>query len=243
MTTYPEVNWFGFDRQDGTVLFFNYVNSLCSAQAVVLDYGAGRGEYFEDDRCDYRRNLRVLRGKVAKVVGVDVDDAIFSNKAVDETHLIEPNAPMPFGDASLDLILADWVFEHIPDPRAMVAEFKRVLKPGGYVCARTPNKFGYIALGARLIPESLHGSVLNIVQPARKEIDVFPKFYRMNTKCDLAEAFDADDFELLTFCADPSPSYAGESAILLHMFRVLHLIVPEPMKSVRLVFARKRTGN
>ncbi len=240
MTSYPEVKWFGFDRLDGTVLFFNYVNSLCFPQAVVLDYGAGRGEYFEDDECNYRRNLRVLKGKVAKVVGVDVDDAIFSNKAVDETHLIGGDGRLPFADASLDIILADWVLEHIVEPPAMVAEFKRVLKPGGYVCARTPNKFGYISLAARFIPESLHDFVLNFVQPGRKDIDVFPKFYRMNTKGDLLNAFRPADFDLLTFCADAAPSYAGGSAILARLFEFLHLIIPEPLKSVRLVFARKR---
>ncbi|MGO9389118.1 class I SAM-dependent methyltransferase [Rhodoblastus sp.] len=240
MALYPEVKWFGFDRVDGTIMFFNYVNSLCFAEAIVLDYGAGRGEYFHDDECDYRRNLRILRGKVAKVIGVDIDKAIYANKAVDETYLISPDGRIPLNDASLDIILADWVFEHIADPASIVAEFKRVLKPGGYICARTPNKFGYIALGARVIPESFHNFVLKIVQPERKEDDVFPKVYMMNTRYDLSKVFATEEFDLLTFCSDAAPSYAGNSAILLHLFKLIHIFMPEPLKTIRLVFARKR---
>ena len=185
MSAFPEVKLLGFDRVDGTILFFNYVNSLCFQEAVVLDYGAGRGEYFNDDACTYRRDLRVLKGKVAKVIGADVDTAVFSNKAVDETCLIKTDGHVPLDDASLDIILADWVFEHIADPSAMVTEFKRLLKPGGWICARTPNKFGYVALASRLVPEALHDFVLKIAQPARKEQDVFPTLYLMNTRDDL----------------------------------------------------------
>ena len=242
MSAFSEVKWFGFDRVDGTILFFNYVNSLCFPQAVVLDYGAGRGEYFQDDACEYRRNLRVLKGKVAKVIGADVDRAVFSNKAVDETCLIKPDGAVPLDDASQDIILADWVFEHIANPAAMAAEFKRLLKPGGWICARTPNKFGYVAMASRLIPEPLHDFVLEIVQPGRKKQDVFPTLYRMNTRKQLEETFSSEDFELLTFCCDATPSYAGNSRALFHVFRVIHALMPDPFKTIRLVFARSKRG-
>ena len=62
-----------------------------------------------------------------------------------------------------------------------MAEIERILKPGGWFCARTPNKWGYISLGANLIPNSLHVRFLKFLQPDRQEEDVFPTRYRMNT--------------------------------------------------------------
>src|SRR5262249_40689121 len=69
---YPETRFGGFTGVDGTVAFFSRVNSLLEPSFVVLDVGCGRGEY-RDDPVPLRRNLRILKGKVERVVGIDVD--------------------------------------------------------------------------------------------------------------------------------------------------------------------------
>lgn len=40
---------------------------------------------------------------------------------------------MPFRDASFDLAYSINVFEHLPDPRAVLRSFKRVVRPGGVI--------------------------------------------------------------------------------------------------------------
>ncbi len=45
---YPEAKFGGFTDIDGTVAFFNRVNSLLDSSFVVLDVGCGRGAYNED---------------------------------------------------------------------------------------------------------------------------------------------------------------------------------------------------
>lgn len=80
---YPESRFGGFTDADGTIAFYARVNSLITSASVVLDFGCGRGA-FMDDSVAIRRELRTLKGKCAKVVGVDVDEAGLSNPAVDE---------------------------------------------------------------------------------------------------------------------------------------------------------------
>ncbi len=46
--SYPETRFGGFTDIDGTVVFFNRVNSLIDSSSVVLDVGCGRGSYSED---------------------------------------------------------------------------------------------------------------------------------------------------------------------------------------------------
>ena len=48
---------------------------------------------------------------------------------------------MPFSDASMDVVLATQVLEHIPDPIAVIGEIRRVLKPGGTLLLSVPSIF------------------------------------------------------------------------------------------------------
>ncbi len=132
----------GYSRRDGTVEFFGRVNALLTPGSVVVDLGAGRGRGALDDAVDYRRQLCVLRGKCQRAIGVDIDPAVRDNPGLDEAHVIALDAPLPFADDSVDLVVSDMTFEHIDRPEHTVAELTRVLRPGGWICARTPNRWG-----------------------------------------------------------------------------------------------------
>jgi hypothetical protein len=77
----------------------------------------------------------------------------------------------------------------------VVAELHRVVAPGGWVCARTPNRRGFIAVGARLVPNALHVRALKKLEPERKDFDVFPTRYRLNTMGQVRRAFPPDQWE------------------------------------------------
>jgi SAM-dependent methyltransferase len=54
------------------------------------------------------------------------------------TTLICDGHDLPFKDGSFDAVVAQAVFEHVPDPVRVVSEVRRVLKAGGYIYADTP---------------------------------------------------------------------------------------------------------
>jgi len=81
---------------------------------VVLDVGCGRGEY-ADNTVAIRRNLRILKGKVAKVIGIDVDQSAPNNPFLDEFFLIEGES-WPIETDSIDLIVCNSALEHIDNP-------------------------------------------------------------------------------------------------------------------------------
>jgi len=70
---YPESSFGGFTHVDESVAFYSRVNALLQPSFVVVDFGCGRGSH-QDDSVMFRRSLRCLKGKVSKVIGVDVDD-------------------------------------------------------------------------------------------------------------------------------------------------------------------------
>ena len=98
---YPESEFGGFSDIDGTVSFYTRVNALLGDSFTVLDVGYDTGIYREDAVL-FRRNLRILRGKGKKVIGIDVDSTAAENPCIDEFRLIEGNA-WPVENDSVDL--------------------------------------------------------------------------------------------------------------------------------------------
>jgi len=236
---YPETLAGGFSRVDGVVEFFSRIDSLLTPDAVVVDLGAGRGGHL-DDSVPYRRRLQMLRGRVACVIGLDIDPVVLDNPCVDVAHVLSPGGPFPVPDASADLVLADWTFEHIEDPNHAAAEIGRVLKPGGWLCARTPNKWGYIGMAARAVPNSWHARLLRRLQPTRLERDIFPTWYRLNTFRDLQQQFPSRSFEHCSYAVDAEPAYFGASVLAGRAVQVLGAVTPPRCRSILYVFVRKR---
>ena len=71
---YPECHAGGFTRVDGTVEFYTCVNSL-------------------------KRALRTLKGKVNKVIGIDVDHAVKENSLLNEAVVVLPDSKLPLPDS------------------------------------------------------------------------------------------------------------------------------------------------
>jgi SAM-dependent methyltransferase len=238
---YPEVAAGGYARNDGFVDFFVRVRSLVTSDSAVLDFGAGRAAWHDDDIPPVYRELRDLKALGAHVAGVDVDPIVLENESLDEAHLIEPGGPIPFGDASFDLVLADHVLEHVDraDAPAVAAELGRVLKPGGWLAARTPNKWGVIAIAARLVPNRLHVTLLRRLQPHRAAIDVFPTRYAMNTGKDLRRLFAEPQWTVVTYGHVGSQQYAGHSVFLWRLAALLDRLTPGFLAPTLMVFARK----
>jgi SAM-dependent methyltransferase len=173
------------------------------------------------------------------VIGLDIDPAVKLNPLTDESHIIS-DGHMPLEDGSVDLIVSDWTLEHVDDPSTFGAEVHRILRSGGWFCARTPNKWGLIGIGARAIPNALHARVLRILQPHRDEVDVFPTVYLLNTRRHLRKHFSKDDWEHIVIGWDPEAAYGGRFTAVQRAVRLISRFTPEGLRAVWLVYLRRR---
>jgi SAM-dependent methyltransferase len=235
---YPEAAATGFSRDDQMVVFYTMVNALVGKDKSVLDFGAGRGEAAEFPLA-FKRHLLNLKGKCAKVVGFDLDPAVRRNPLLDEAVVGRPGEPLPFPDASFDVIVSRAAFEHVEDPIACARELGRVLKPGGWLCAWTVNRWGIVAIGGSLVPNALHHRALQFFEPGRKEQDVFPTHYRMNSLGTLRRLFPAPDFNHASYTFSGPPVYHGNRLWLARIWQAYEALMPRACRRFLHVFVQK----
>jgi SAM-dependent methyltransferase len=237
---HPESSFGGFTDLDGAIKFFARVQELLPPDGTALDVGCGRGTQ-DDDPVRVRRNLRILRGKCARVIGIDVDPTAAENRFIDEFRLIEAEGRWPVENASIDLALADFVVEHLADPDAFFAEAARTIRPGGHICMRTINAHSYVGIASRLVPARWHVRVLSRAQAARQARDVFPTLYRCNTRRKLTRALVAHGFDPVVYGSEDEPAYLtfnrfAYAAGLLH-----RRLAPQALRVGLVAWGRRRT--
>lgn len=236
---YPESRFGGFTNVDGTLVFYNRVNALLTPHSVVVDVGCGRGAYGEDPS-PYRRSVRILKGKCARLIGIDLDPAGEANPYIDEFRQIR-GPEWPVESESVDLIVSDNVLEHVEDPDRFFQECRRILRPGGVLCLRTPNVLSYFGLISRLVPNRRHVDVLRHAKDRVNEADTFPTVYRCNTLRALRRALQRHGFEAEVYGYDAEPSYLSFSKAA-YFLGVLHQrYAPQVFKVGLHAFARKKT--
>lgn len=202
----------------------------------MLDFGCGRGAY-GDDPIAIRRELRILRGKAARVIGLDVDTAGRQNPFIDEFHLLEANSwPLPAD--SVDLCICDHVLEHLEEPETFFSEARRAIKKSGYLCIRTSNAWGYPALASRLIPKVLHMNVLAKAKGSLKAQDVFPAVYGCNTIPKIRAALGRCGFESVVYGFRSEPSYLAFSSLAYALGVFYQRLAPGFLSPVLFAFAR-----
>lgn len=237
---YPEIAAGGFSRENKNLEFYSRVNALLTPESVVVDFGAGRGG-FMDEPDSYLRRLRLFRGRVARVIGVDIDPVVEQNPSVDQAIVWQPGSPIDLPDASVDVVVSDFTFEHIDEPEIVAAELDRIVRPGGWICARTPNRWGYIAIGASLVPNRWHARALKRLQPGqRAERDVFPTRYRMNTRGVIRRLFPEPRWAVYAYTMNGEPVYFGRSRVLIYGVYAVSRLLPQRLGSTYLFFVHKQ---
>jgi ubiquinone/menaquinone biosynthesis C-methylase UbiE len=108
----------------------------------ALEIGSGTG-YFS-------LNL-VQQGLIGRLTATDISPGMLTQLAStaatlrldNVTTVVTEAETLPFEDASFDLVLGHAVLHHIPDLDRAFAEFRRVLRPGGYIVfAGEPSRYG-----------------------------------------------------------------------------------------------------
>lgn len=94
-------------------------------KALAVDIGCSRGFF-----------TAALAPYFDTVIGVDIDShalrlAVRESPSPDVRYLLGDSLQLPLPDSSVDLIICNHVYEHVPDARLLFSEIRRVLKDTG----------------------------------------------------------------------------------------------------------------
>jgi SAM-dependent methyltransferase len=163
----------GYHKNWDDEKFRQFILAELHSDFSVLDIGAGAGIVSQMS----------FKGIARHMCGVDPDVRVVQNPYLDDGR-VGVGESIPWPDNTFDLAISDNVLEHLTDPEKVLAEVYRVLKPNGVFLAKTPNKWHYVPLIARLTPLWFHRKVVS--WRGRKGEDVFPTQYRANTRGDIS---------------------------------------------------------
>jgi ubiquinone/menaquinone biosynthesis C-methylase UbiE len=169
-----------------------------------------------------------------------VDPAVLENPNIDEA-IVYDGVNLPLSDASVDLVLSEWTFEHVTDASGLASDLSRVVKPGGWICARTPYFYSALTLGSSLIPNTLHSMTLSKIQPGgRTSKDVFPTTYKMNTRRRIRTLFASSSWDDFTYTWSPEPGYHMGSSLLFRAFQAYQFLKAPFGGECLFVFLRRK---
>lgn len=158
--------------KDGTKIFYDWVRLHVGPNTTMLNLGAGPPT---------KNPTRIFKNEIETVVGADIDPIVLENTEMDKAVVIE-NGVVPLEGNKFDVIVSDFVLEHVENPDQFMAEVKRLLKPGGHFFFRTPNRYHYVALGASLTPHFIHKLIVNKMRGLPEEThDPWKVQYKLNT--------------------------------------------------------------
>lgn len=128
-------------------IFFEHLHRYAFARAMVGH------KHVLDCACGEGYGSALLAQTAASVVGVDVDENSVRHAQARYAGPINLKfqhasaSALPFDRASFDVVVSFETIEHLSEQAQMLAEFRRVLKPGGFLLLSSPDREAYNALG------------------------------------------------------------------------------------------------
>ena len=101
-------------------IFRRWIGALPAAKLLILDVGGRLQPYRE-----------LLDGRIQRYISIDI-------RQTPVVDVIAAGESIPFATDTFDLILCTQVLEYMPDPRIVMAEIHRVLRPGGTLILSAP---------------------------------------------------------------------------------------------------------
>lgn len=176
--------WLDPSRQYSQVAYAQLLPTLVQDGEAWLDAGCGHQVF----KLRSTREEAEIVARTGLAVGCDLSwEALRVHRSL-KAGVCTDLDRLPFASVTFHVVSLNYVAEHLEHPAVAFKEMARVLRPGGVLIVVTPNAHGYFArltrAGRKVLPESFVRKFI-LLREFRSSEDVFPTFYRANTRADL----------------------------------------------------------
>jgi SAM-dependent methyltransferase len=129
----------------------------------ILDFGGYRGRRLLEIGCGIGTDLVRFAAGGARIAGVDVSETAIrlARQNMDlhghraDVFAVADGAALPLPDVSVDVVYAHGVLQYSADPRAIVQESRRVLRPGGTAIFMVYNRVSWLMALSKIMKVGL----------------------------------------------------------------------------------------
>ncbi len=196
--------WYPGFRNAGQ-MYQDIITALAKPYTTLLDIGCGRMSLASDP-------MRAMR----YTIGIDLDLRDLKNNHSISFPVGAEGGALPFAARSFDLVLGQWVIEHLPVPQRLFQEMARVLRTDGRIVLFTTNANNYIPWLSRVLTPGWQQRLVKRFLH-RLNCETFPVFYRANTPKKLGQLARAAGLALESCVFVGSPFYLAFSPTLFRM--------------------------
>jgi ubiquinone/menaquinone biosynthesis C-methylase UbiE len=187
----------------------NYKQSKVDKMLAVLkDAGAlcGQGGIAVDVGCSIGFFAKGLSPYFGRVYGLDIDEhAITMANEEPVSNVIfqvVDSLFLPFEDTSVDLVVCNHVYEHVPDPDRLFKEIRRVLRPGGMCYLGAASRLTIIEPHYHLpflswLPKSLANRYMRLTGNGEEYYENLKTYWGL---LKMISGFKVDDYTLRIIC-------------------------------------------
>ncbi len=172
-------------------VYLDWLNEVLQPGCDWLDLGCGHQILPSWVGADEKAIVAICK----KAVGIDLDFPSLLSNSILRDRLMGDLDHLPFSSSSFDVVTANMVFEHLEKPLQVLKEVHRVMRPGGRLLVHTPNRDAPSIRMAAATPERLKKWIIWMLE-RRKEEDVFPTHYQVNTPADIRRLAAESGFEV-----------------------------------------------
>lgn len=194
-------------------LYRDQIDHLVTPTSRLLDVGCGHGTLLKD-----------VYAKTPHCYGLEPDAAALAKNTLIPHKAVGFVEHMPFEDNFFDVIVLEWVLEHLDNPVESFREIHRVLKPGGHVVFITPNAWNYNTWLIRAVPNRFHAFFTKRLY-GRPDGDTYPVRYRINAAKTMDRVLGSVGFVRSSLILNGDPTYISFGPVTFWIARQIERVL------------------
>ncbi|MBU2081797.1 class I SAM-dependent methyltransferase [Patescibacteria group bacterium] len=180
----------------GGYFFRKYLKIYINNNSIIIDAGCGDNGILSE-----------FKSIPKLIIGVDVNKKLLDKNQIVNKKIIANLEHIPLDSNSVDIVISEFVLEHLRSPSFVLKEIFRVLKPGGVFIFITPNIINPIMALCKILPHTIHVSLRKTL--LKKEEETHFTYYKANTYRKLLKLGALVGFQNCEILRAGNPEYFG----------------------------------